>query len=128
MLDWLVCDGKLSKIVAYHFRLCVCLCTENGDGEKGDIKEGKKGRRGISCVPLEPTLISTWLKTFPLWMPTTLPIISGTTIMFLKWVLTTAGFSIGGASFLAFLRRLMSASGFRFRPTGIARSLNSEHS
>lgn len=42
MLHWLVCDGKLSKIMANHFRLRVCLYTEeviemrkeNGKGEK----------------------------------------------------------------------------------------------
>ena len=28
MLHWLVCDGKFSKIVAHHFRLCVCVCVD----------------------------------------------------------------------------------------------------
>lgn len=62
------------------------------------------------------TLISTWLNTLPLYTPTTDPIISGTTIMLRKCVLTTAGFSIGGASFFAFLNRLIKASGLRFKP------------
>ena len=46
MLHWLVCDGKLSKIVANHFRLCVCSYTEeviemrkeNGKGEKEVVR------------------------------------------------------------------------------------------
>lgn len=46
MLHWFVCDGKLSKIVANHFRLCVCLYTEeviemrkeNGKGEKEVVR------------------------------------------------------------------------------------------
>ena len=64
----------------------------------------------------QPTLISTWLKVLPLWIPTTLPIISGTTIMFRRCVFTTAGFSMAGASFLALRSRLIRASGLRFRP------------
>lgn len=57
------------------------------------------------------TLISTWLKVFPLCTPTTEPIISGSTIMFLICVFIQAGFSIGGASFFAFrsLQQVMDA-------------------
>lgn len=44
------------------------------------------------------------------------PIISGTMIMFLKWVFTTSGFSLGGASFLASLSFLTRAIGFLFNP------------
>ena len=46
MLHWFVCDGKLSKIVANHFRLRVCSYTEeviemrkeNGKGEKEVVR------------------------------------------------------------------------------------------
>lgn len=37
--------------------------------------------------------------------------------MFRKCVFTTAGFSMGGASFLALRRRLIRARGFLFRPS-----------
>lgn len=37
--------------------------------------------------------------------------------MFRRCVLTTAGFSMGGASFLALRRRLIRARGFLFRPS-----------
>jgi len=36
--------------------------------------------------------------------------------MLRRWVLTISGFSLGGASFLAFLNFLTSAIGFRFSP------------
>ena len=62
------------------------------------------------------TLISTWLNVFPLYTPTMLPTISGTMIMFLKWVFTTSGFSFGGASFLAFRSFFTKAIGFLFNP------------
>ena len=63
-----------------------------------------------------PTLISTWLKVLPLCMPTTLPIISGTTIMFRRCVLMQAGFSSSGHSFLALRNLLIKARGFLFNP------------
>ena len=62
------------------------------------------------------TLISTWLKVFPLWTPTMLPIMSGRMIMFRKCVFTTAGFSNGAASFLAFLNFVIKAKGLCFNP------------
>ncbi|KAI8038737.1 hypothetical protein M5D96_008645 [Drosophila gunungcola] len=44
------------------------------------------------------------------------PVISGTMIMFLRWVLTISGFSFGGASFLALRSFLIRAIGLRFSP------------
>lgn len=62
------------------------------------------------------TLISTWLKVFPLYTPTMDPTISGRMTMSLKWVLTTSGFSMGGASFLALRRRLRRDCCLRRKP------------
>lgn len=62
------------------------------------------------------TLISTWLKVLPLYTPTMDPTISGRMTMSLRWVLTTSGFSMGGASFLALRRRLRSDCCLRRKP------------
>merc|ERR1719464_2570623 len=61
-------------------------------------------------------LISTWLKVLPLYTPTIDPVISGTIIMFLRRVLTTSGFSLGGASFFFLRSFLIKAMGLRLRP------------
>lgn len=61
-------------------------------------------------------LLQTWLKVFPLYIPTIDPTISGTMIMFRKWVLTISGFSFGGASFFARRSFFTRAIGLRFRP------------
>lgn len=62
------------------------------------------------------TLISTWLKVLPLYTPTIDPTISGRMIMSLRWVFTTSGFSMGGASFFALRRRLRRVCCLRRRP------------
>ena len=49
-------------------------------------------------------------------MPTTEPIISGTMIMLRRWVFTTAGFSLGGASFFALRSFLIKPMGLRLSP------------
>lgn len=67
-------------------------------------------------TPKYLTLISTWLKVFPLYTPTMDPTISGRMTMSLRWVLTTSGFSMGGASFLALRRRLRRDCCLRRRP------------
>ena len=44
MLDWLVCDGKLSKIVAHHFRLFVYRKWGwRKRGGKGILRREKRG-------------------------------------------------------------------------------------
>merc|ERR1719474_440412 len=53
---------------------------------------------------------------FLLRSPTMDPVISGTITMFLRWVLTTSGFSLAGASFFFFLSFLMRAMGFLLSP------------
>src|SRR4051794_32755262 len=48
---------------------------------------------------IQRTLTSTALNCFPLYTPTTLPIISGTMIILRKCVFTVEGFSLGAAAF-----------------------------
>lgn len=62
------------------------------------------------------TLISTWLNVLPLYTPTMDPTISGRMTMSLRWVFTTSGFSMGGASFLALRRRFRRDCCLRRRP------------
>lgn len=62
------------------------------------------------------TLISTWLKVLPLYTPTMDPTISGRMTMSLRWVFTTSGFSMGGASFFALRRRFRRDCCLRRRP------------
>lgn len=70
----------------------------------------------LARTPMYLTLISTWLKVLPLYTPTMDPTISGRMTMSLRWVFTTSGFSIGGASFLALRRRLRRDCCLRRRP------------
>ena len=65
---------------------------------------------------LDKLTSQTWLKVFPLWIPMILPIMSGSTIMFRRWVFTTAGFSLGRASFFALRNFFIKAIGFIFKP------------
>ena len=61
-------------------------------------------------------------------MPTTEPIISGTMIMSRKCVLTTAGFSFGGASFFAYERGVSAQNrSFAKRGTNLAQLLDETH-
>lgn len=103
VFDRFVRYGKFTEIVSRHFGLDLnrieCL------------KEFQRKRPvNISHIGYNEHA------TFPLYIPITLPIISGTTIMSRKCVFTTAGFSLGGASIFAFRSFLISASGRRLRP------------
>eukprot|EP00275_Glaucocystis_incrassata_P000658 EC120159.1.p1 GENE.EC120159.1~~EC120159.1.p1 ORF type:complete len:124 (-),score=15.19 EC120159.1:38-409(-) len=62
-------------------------------------------------------LISTELKVLPLYTPTTLPIISGTMIMFRRCVLITSGLSPKAASRFAFRRRSDEGHGLALQTT-----------
>ncbi len=58
----------------------------------------------IELLIKKVTLISTFEKTFPVWMATTEPTISGVIMQSLKWVFTGFGLAPGSVhSFLAFL-------------------------
>lgn len=99
VLDWLIRDGELAQVVTDHFRLDF------------DLVEFLRTKSALCChvhVPCE--------LTFPEYTATTLPIISGTTIISRKCVRTASGFSFGLASCLAFRSFLIKPMGLRLRP------------
>ena len=107
----LVGQGEFTKVMANHFGL-----NERRKDGHDDKNSKRKEINTSNQVSWRFTLISTWLKTLPLWIPTTPPIISGTTIMLRRWVLMTAGLSSPVASALDLRIRLIKAIGLRLRP------------
>ena len=67
MLHWLIGDGELAQVVANHLRLW--------EAKKGPVLDDPvwKGPHPPKQHSLTHTLISTWLKVFPLYTPTMLP-------------------------------------------------------
>lgn len=101
--DWI--PSHLSSVVQSSLRVLLKLYIIH-------IEFGSKALADA----MDLTLISTWLKVLPLYTPTMDPTISGRMTMSLRWVFTTSGFSMGGASFLALRRRLRRDCCLRRRP------------
>lgn len=108
VFNGLVCDGEFSKVMTDHLRL-------KRDKQIYNYKTVLIYASIISACQFL-TLISTWLKVLPLYTPTIEPTISGRMTMSLRWVFTTSGFSMGGASFLALRRRFRKDWCFLLRP------------